>query len=137
MDANIFLQTNQGGSLVYHQFRKKLHIINTKCWRRRRDLKGFAPTRKHSRLVRERVAHARYSLFSPLSRSLHPPQAAVALQALAGEPARFKSPLLRQKKKQDRPIGLSCFLAEKERFEFVCRRPIRLICLRKQIKWAK
>ena len=62
-------------------------------WRRRRDLKGFTPTRKHSRLGHRRVAHARYSLFSPLSRSLHPPQAAVALQALAGNPSRkeFKS----------------------------------------------
>ena len=39
--------------------------------------------------------------------------------------------------KQKAPRRMPFVLAEKERFEFVCRRPIRLICLRKHTKWAK
>ena len=36
-----------------------------------------------------------------------------------------------RRKKEGRHWSAFLFLAEKERFEFVCRRPIRLICLSK------
>ena len=67
------------------------------------------------------------------STALHPPPAALVSLPLAGARVQIFSDPSTQK------AHLSvCFaLAEKERFEFVCRRPIRLICLRKRIKWAK
>ena len=60
------------------------------------------------------VAPTRYSFSPPISRSLYPPPAAVALDALAGEPARFKS---LSAKRKSTAIAVLFVLAEKERFE--------------------
>ena len=84
---------------------------------------GFErPTRKYSRLGALDGARFRVSLFSPLSRSLYPPPAAVALQAHS-LPRRLRrakvvySSDLAVAKKQRTPIGVLCFLVAEVGFE--------------------
>ena len=80
----------------------------------------FDPCRKYSRLVRVRSgAHPMLLIFSLVALSLSATGGARAPSPrllLCKRRIKF-TPLRRQKKKQDRPTGLSCFLAEKERFE--------------------
>ena len=115
-------------------------------WRGNKVSKGDAfllPTRKHSRLGALGRARFRHSLFSPLSHSLHPPPAALVLQARAVCFAnRRKKVQISPAKTKRTPIGVLLFGGDGERIRnrnalhFFFPLENIVVCTRSQARFA-